>query len=385
MVALGKRLVSGMLPNPRGTAAKSSHAVPKLPSGRIWPNGEFGLSWHKKDVELSPVAVSRGGGVSVEHIRSQAAKWDWGKFNGLPCGWSFSPSPLRPQQIAEQYSPLWLVKSLKSAQRPKTYGRKGITGYGGKVVRNGAHLLEDKYGKGRLAFLTLTLPDWCHEDQCILAEGWSYLIKTLVQGLRRLLAKAGLPTAVVLVTELQPKRMENGSSGCLHIHAVFVGRHARSRWAYSPFVYKSLWLRLCSNLLDKPVDCVPCENVQPVRKSASNYLSKYMSKGSEDVEKFAELVGWERVPRQWWTATKNIKNAVKKFTISGEEMSKILDQIVHNYWKSGGVPNTMGVVFSRPITLEATEYQDIVIGYFGKLTRETYLDLLEMRDCAKTA
>jgi len=103
-----------------------------------------------------------------------------------------------------------------------------------------------------------------------------------------------------------------------------------------------------------------------------------MSKGSEDVEKFAELVGWERVPRQWWTATKSIKKAVKKFTISGEEMSKILDTIVHNYWESGGVPGTMGVVFSRPITIKATEYQDLVIGYFGKIDRATYRDLWEL-------
>jgi hypothetical protein len=134
--------------------------------------------------------------------------------------------------------------------------------------------------------------------------------------------------------------------------------------------------------LGKPLDCHPVENVERVKVDASNYLSKYISKGAGDIQEYAAIAGWECVPRQWWTATAPIKKAVKKYTVSGEQLSRILDEIVHNYWKNGGIPNSNGVVFSRPITIEATKYQDLVIGYFGKVTRETYLDMLGLKQLA---
>ena len=354
----------GSFPLSPNAVRRSSRGRVKVPCGRIWPNGEFGLSWQYKDEELEAPRTERAGGVSLEHMRLMSLimvlEREYLKAVGM--------TALYP----------WLVKSPKLAQRPETYGRKGLTPYGSKVVRNGAYLLQEKYGKGRLSFATFTLPPLGQKDLGLVAARWGYLLKTLLQALRRMLQARSLPESIVLVTELQSRRLEARDLGALHVHLVFVGRHRHSAWEYTPFQYKSTWLRLISNILGKPLDCYPCENVQRVERDASNYLSKYMSKGAGDIAEYAEIEGWDKVPRQWWSATQTIKKAVKKRTVSGEQSSRILDALLHNYWKKGGVPNTEGVVFSRPITVEATKYQDLVIGYFGKIDKPTYQDIYDL-------
>lgn len=354
----------GFLPLSPSAVRRSSKGRAKVPCGRIWPNGEFGLSWQYRDEEVEAPGIESAGGVSLEGMRRTSLIL------------RLEDEYLRAVAMAVLHP--WLVKSAKSAQRPETYGRKGLTPYGAKVVRNGAHLMQERYGKGRLSFITFTLPPLSRSDAAAVAGRWGYLLKTLLQDLRRKLAKRSLPESIVLVTELQPKRLESGDLACLHVHLVLVGRHSGQGWAYSPFVYKSIWLRLISNILGKPLDCFPVENVERVKVDASNYLSKYISKGAGDIAEYAEIAGWECVPRQWWTATVPIKNAVKKYTISGSQTAKLLDSILHEYWKKGGVPNSNGIVFSRPITIETAKYQDLVIGYFGKVTNETYWDLYDL-------
>ena len=347
-------------------------ALPKVPCGIIWPNGEFGISYHnvKQEVDSEPKECYVPNGWTAATIRHGVAQSLWSLWPDSEEAWPVPP---------------WLVKSAKLAQRPETYGRKGITGYGQKVVRSGAHLLQEKYGKGRLSFITLTVPSYGHEAEARIAAKWPYLTKSLLQGLRRLLAKAGLPSSIVLVTELQPKRLQGREPGCLHLHLVLVGRHEHAAWAYSPQVYRWLWLRLLSNVLGDTVQDAPCENVQRVEKDASQYLSKYMSKGVASVAEYADVVGWERVPRQWWSATQTIKKAVKKYTIKGPFSSSILNEMIETWQKNGYLDNTMGFKFCRPITVSATKYQDYVIGFFGRLSPDSYRDVLELSAMLKSA
>jgi hypothetical protein len=128
----------------------------------------------------------------------------------------------------------------------------------------------------------------------------------------------------------------------------------------------------------------PCENVQRVEKDASQYLSKYMSKGTASVADYAEIDGWDMVPRQWWSATAPIKKAVKKYTISGEFAAGILDQLIETWQKNGYLPDTEGVKFCRPITIKATKYQDYLIGFFGKIDKETYIDIWDLTAMLKS-
>jgi hypothetical protein len=122
-----------------------------------------------------------------------------------------------------------------------------------------------------------------------------------------------------------------------------------------------------------------------VEKDASQYLSKYMSKGVVSVAEYAEINGWGMVPRQWWSCTAPIKSAVKKYTITGEFAASMLDEIIYTWQGGGYVPKTLGVAFCRPITLALTKHQDYVIGYFGKLDKATYDDVREMVAVLKSA
>lgn len=347
-------------------------AQPKVPCGVIWPNGEFGISYHskKEQVDPEPKRPYVPNGWTVATVRHAVCQSVWSVWPDSKTAWPETP---------------WLVKSPKSAQRPETYGRKGITGYGQKVVRSGAHLLQSKHGKGRLSFLTLTVPSYGFEDESRIAENWAYLTKALLQALRRKLSKKGLPGSIVLVTELQPKRLQGREPGCLHLHLVFVGRRARSAWAYSPREYRELWLGLLSNLLGRTVPDAPCENVQRIEKDASQYLSKYMSKGVASVTDMADIVGWERVPRQWWSATAPIKAAVKKYTMKGPLSSSLLNELLEIWQKEGGRPGENGVRFCRPITIELTKKVKYTIGFFGRLDGETYADLHDLTAMLKSA
>lgn len=364
--------MAGFIPSVPGRERGSRSVRAKVPCGQIWPNGEFGLSYHNKTQEVDPVPGRQ---------RSESGFSEWAVTDGV--FWHLCHQWIVSRAVWELLP--WLVKSAKSAQRPETYGRKGITAYGQKVVRSGAYLLQEKYGKERLSFLTLTVPRYGYEDECKIAERWAYLTKSLLQALRRRLEKAGLPRSIVVVTELQPKRLRGREPGCLHLHLVFVGRHARAAWAYSAKEYRRMWLGLLSNVLGRTVPEAPCENVQRVEKDASQYLSKYMSKGVASVTDYAEINGWGMVPRQWWSATAPIKKAVKKYTISGEFAASILDQMIETWQKKGYVPNSEGFKFCRPITIKATKYQDYLIGFFGKIDKETYRDVRELVAVLKSA
>jgi len=368
----GTKRRGGFTPNVPGREHVSKAARVKVPCGRIWPNGEFGLSYHNRTKEQDPLPEREPG---PERLPSESLQ------KGL--FWSLCEQWLIARATWDFLR--WLVKSPKSAQRPETYGRKGITAYGQKVVRSGAYLLQEKYGRERLSFLTLTVPRYGYADECKIADRWAYLTKSLLQALRRRLEKAGLPKSIVLVTELQPKRLQDREPGCLHLHLVFVGRERGEGWAYSPREYRELWLGLLSSVLGRKVPSAPCENVQRVKKDASQYLSKYMSKGVASVADYAAINGWEMVPRQWWSATAPVKAAVKKYTMTGEFAASMLDEIIHNWQRGGYVPKTLGVEFCRPITIAATLHQDYVIGFFGKIDRETYDDIRELTCMLKSA
>jgi len=49
----------------------------------------------------------------------------------------------------------------------------------------------------------------------------------------------------------------------------------------------------------------------PIKKDVSKYLSKYISKGGELVNKIIESGRQEELPRQWWTASTPMRKALR--------------------------------------------------------------------------
>jgi hypothetical protein len=200
--------------------------------------------------------------------------------------------------------------SSNPANYHKRRGLKGITSRGGRLVRNTAHMLQKKYGRRRLSFLTLTVPKLGESDELQICAQWSRVVRVLCQRLKRSLESAGLPANYVGVTEIQEKRFKERGEVGLHLHLVFVGRKSiGSDWAFPPSHFRQQWLDVLSHVVGHRLESSSCENVKGVRKSASGYLGKYMSKGVGIVSEVIESKGEEYVPTAWYTCSMGLKHA----------------------------------------------------------------------------
>jgi hypothetical protein len=338
-------------------------------SGSLWPNGEFSLGWVKEDSEelgeeylkAPPGDISHAGrmpAIAEEYDRLQSALRVRSALRSIVGA-----------MVLDVAGPLGLslVRNLHvRPRRPETYGRRGITGYGKKMVRNAAHILQREHGPKCLSFLTLTVPPLEPEKLRAIAQNWGAMVNRLYQWIGRRLKSAGLPIEVVGCTELQPKRLNGSPLGSLHLHVVFVGKQHRYRreWAVSYLGIRSWWLKELSRRTGVNVTSEAVENLQCVHSNASAYLGKYMSKGADGAEAMAKEGGWECVPRQWWNITKSLRDRVLSEKRKGHRTGLVLEAIISQYFaESGPFP---GVLFAHHIQLDGGEF---LCGYSGRLTR----------------
>lgn len=287
----------------------------------IWPNGEFSLSWPKeRDTQTT---IGEEDGLTI---------WDADKrLVSRPALASLCNEIHTQSEEVAFYGPA----------RGK-YGAKGITKLGKRMVRSGAALLQRKYTRFRLSFVTLTLPEFPDADALVVAEAWGRVVNRYQQWLLRNLARLGLPQLVVGVTELQPERTQAGSLCGLHLHLCFVGRHKNhGHWGLSPSEVRIAWLRILGNELKKPVHSLSAEEVRMVKKSAEGYLGKYMSKGSDAVSQVLENDPNYPLPGQWWFMSALMRRWVKEETLKGPSTGKMLEALIGflnaGNWEGSGV------------------------------------------------
>lgn len=343
--------------------------VDRRPSGRLWPNGEFTLGYVKeameqadpveyrclprKKADLSPVA-----GICSEYERRQYALRVRSAFRSIVGAMVMDVAGLLG---------LSLVRNLHiKPARPETYGRKGITPYGKKMVRNGAYLMERAHGKNTLGMLTLTVPPLPKDDLATVAQNWGKLVNRLYQWIHRRQASKGLPTKACGCSEVQPKRSRHDPLGSLHLHIVFVGKLHRYQksWAFSYKEIRTWWLESLARLVGYPVTSQAVENLKPVRVSAAGYLGKYMSKGSLEVGSVAAAGGWSCVPRQWWHMSKGLKDEVKKKTLHGPVIGSLIGGIIDEYFNGQDV--FPGVLLPSYLEVSGIKY---LCGWAGRLSR----------------
>lgn len=206
------------------------------------------------------------------------------------------------------------VPSVISAPRTRK-GLKGIGSNARRNIRSAVKLLEERYGKGRLGFATFTLPALFDIDLLTLSKSWPAVQKNLKTDLQRHLRSRGMPDEMVMVTEVQKGRYEKTGQVCLHIHAVFVNSEGSGCvWAIQRDEMTSLWETVLSNKLNRPVSAPnACQLVQ-CRKSVANELGKYLSKGGSIIEKIKLDGKAEFLPKNWYSITQGLRNAVKATT-----------------------------------------------------------------------
>lgn len=299
---------------------------------RIYPNGEFSIWEEKKELAVEPPPDSPDYlGLSLLANSHRVAL-------GMA-----EPPPERAQR-----------------------GSKGITRLGARTVRNGAFLLEQKYGQKHLVFLTCTLPKVNESAEYAAGREWAEIVRTFNQGLTRLLKAAGLPPSYVGCTEIQMGRYEKSGGLPLHLHLVFPGRKPGGRWVISADQYRAVWARsviarcpeFAGAFWKASIDC------QAVKQSAEGYLGKYMTKGEASLSAIIEddpgLL--EFLPRSWWCCSVNVKRAIGKRITGGNDSARKLIRDVRC--------RDTRVGFAAEVRVSLADGAVIPVAVVGKLTPE---------------
>ena len=211
------------------------------------------------------------------------------------------------------------VKAHKPPRaRPiRVRGVRPQTAYSKKMVRNCVYKLEKEHGKDNLAFATYTLPELPEFYLKHLLERWGEVTRQFKQTIERELTKAGLKPEVVYVNEIQMERSINSGYPMPHIHAVFQSRKDK----YSPYAISTerntiIWERIINNVLGDQIEHIPmpyASQIKTIEKSAEAYVSKYMSKGFNIVDKIDDCYR-DLLPKSWWGATLSLRKWVDENT-----------------------------------------------------------------------
>lgn len=296
----------------------------RVPSGRIWPNGEFGVGW-----ATDP---------RTEDVFDGGAVWQSGHLY-----------------------PLDLTNTSNSHKKPRRpRGQRGITSYGRRMVRSAAFIMQEEASKDRLSFLTLTIPPLNPEEEYLLGQNWAEIVRVFCQWLRRRLEAASLPGEIVQAAELQSQRYKKRGGLPLHLHMVFVGRHRRSGWAVTPKQVRKAWERACTRFAGSRADWSNSENLVRVKKDAGSYLSKYLSKGSGIVSDLLDTVPSDSIPSAWYGVSRSLVRRVKRQTLTSEAACTWVMALCE-----GAICGVFHYVY--PLRLEFDDGGGYVAGYAGKL------------------
>lgn len=332
-------------------------------SGRLYPDYTFSIGYNphskikksERDYELQ---------LRNQEEPSLESKIDWLLGNNKICGESCSISG----------RPLF-IKGLKSSRNSRgKYGSNGITKYGRRVVKNSALLLERKYGKKRLGFVTCTLPNFGATIQHRINGVWGEIVRRFYQKIKRQLAKVNAPCEYVGVTEIQEKRFRKTGVPVPHLHFVYLARpsHSGRYWIYICQIHRAWNMAVREGINfagypyteDEKHGWGSC-HAKRVKKSSSAYLGKYMSKGSSVLKQMSDE-GWDEFPCQWWQASASVKELFKKSIVhlGGEVCSWF-------FYHPGSLIEDEIVTYVDYVSVVVGGVSRVV-GLVGCLTKESY-------------
>lgn len=184
----------------------------------------------------------------------------------------------------------------------------------GRNLRNAVYILEEKYGKEQLSFLTLTLPNLSRAGLSSCCANWDVMVNTFTKWLRTRLELKCIELEYAYCTEIQPSRLQNRGEYAPHLHIVFRGKaYNKQSWAVSWLDCRYAWANIISKFVDESFDTRALENIQKIKKSAARYLSKYMSKGKQTIPAQGEDEDpIHQLHTQWGGMSRSLSRAIKK-------------------------------------------------------------------------
>lgn len=240
--------------------------------------------------------------IKLERIR-QIAPTAWQKAVNLVAG-KVSPSTLGLSVVSN---------SQKKTRRVTRRGLNGITPYGRKMVRSIVAGMSKKYDRRTLCFGTATVPPLTEEARIQLGDNWPQLCKYFMQWLKYQLESLGLPSDVVIISEVQEKRLVATGEAYPHLHWLAPGRRDRfsDEWAIDPQKIDKYWGKLITRFSGQRVIVTSACKLEVPRTDPKKELGKYMSKGGRLIQKAAENGQARFLPRAWWQAPLALRREVK--------------------------------------------------------------------------
>lgn len=285
----------------------------RLYSLRVWPNGEFSIGYVNR---FRPRPLLTTGlpekPSSISWTPSEVLTWI-----GLmiPRGYSvrellswLGEKYTRCLQTGDSLGSSELANSHKGAKR----GAKGLTSHGRKMLRNGCYLLEKRTGRDRVAMVTTTIPSCAPEIEKEVTREWPEIVRTFTQFINRRLKVAHSCPWVVGCVEIQEKRLEKFGGMPLHLHLVFQSKVKREYILTKSDVLNA-WKRAVSSRVPsaESLNWSASTRIEKVKKSVTNYLCKYMSKGVNQNALVSEEQGYV-LPSSWWFIVGGLKHEIKR-------------------------------------------------------------------------
>jgi hypothetical protein len=326
-------------PSCDGTVLRKSGLQAKL-----WPNGELSLHYPKK--------------LKIERLQGAQRQPDDTLNACLIRAYGVAGA----LEARERMGLSNVCNFDKKKNLPSRYGLKGITSKGRRIVRNACYLLEKEVDRRFLTFATVTLPELPYEQMIAVHASWHKVVEAYRREIRRELINHGLSGEMIGVSEIQPKRWEKTGMPVLHCHFVWHGRKRGENWAIATSKHDEIWKRAVKTVIaDLDADFSSAANLQPVRKSAENYLSKYMSKGGAAIAEVVSSGLSDLLPRQWWSCSRALSRRIaKQLRIFSQgtqwllERANMVDGDFFDYFVNIEVPGKTGELIN--------------VGYYGKLS-----------------
>jgi hypothetical protein len=149
----------------------------------------------------------------------------------------------------------------------------------------------------------MTSPTMTPEENLIVNQNWSELVRQIVQWISRQLDRAGIAPDISYTIEGQEQRFIETGIYALHLHIVFQGRKQGIDWVISPKALDGEWQRLLEKLLNRSVDVSASNKLETPRGDLGKEIGKYLSKGGTILKKIPP----ELLPTAWWGMTKSLK------------------------------------------------------------------------------
>jgi hypothetical protein len=335
---------------------------------KVYPNGEA-VVYKRRKFALSLTKDDRS-----RHRREYDEALVWAVFN-CPQLWGAEGSPLglSPLCIFDKQAVTEFESSLPSVAIAPRKGLKGITKKGARTVRNACYLIERDGGRARCVFATCTVPDLPIEQMTALHSNWNKAVEIYRLGIKRALQEQGLSGKSVTVSEIQEKRYEKTEIPVLHIHSVFIGKSAVGRWVVTPDVHDEIWKRALSAAIgENIIDCSVACNLQRVKKSAEQYLGKYMTKGARVVVSIINSGYGEWLPKHWWNCTRSLREQIDRETLCPNHLAGWL-------YDSATLDSCDIWLFVHDVEVALDDGNKIIIARIGRLKRSFVKYLTEFR------